>query len=209
MRAPVPECSTRGDLRSARLFVRRHPRPQPPMEVAEAGGPNSGPRQQHPCWVKPSPRRSPRRPAGVLLAGWPPVSPRRGVAGSADPFQPGTCSTAVMGGIPRQIRPEFEPCRECRCINRKRSRITVSKSSEARAPDLEFALNSVNASAAGEVRLGQRLDLTDSRLRLGNGHDDPRTGCLSSLSQMVHPVVSARRGPGRSDCGDPQRAATT
>jgi hypothetical protein len=31
----------------------------------------------------------------------------------------------------------------------------------------------------------------------------------SSLSQMVDPVVSARRGQGRRDCGDPQRAAST
>ena len=35
----------------------------------------------------------------------------------------------------------------------------LRKSSEARAPNLEFALDSANASAAGEVRLGQRLDL--------------------------------------------------
>ena len=34
----------------------------------------------------------------------------------------------------------------------------LRRSGEARAPDLEFAFNSVNA-AGGEVRLGQRLDL--------------------------------------------------
>jgi hypothetical protein len=32
-----------------------------------------------------------------------------------------------MGGILKQIGPEFEPCRECRRINPKKSRITASK----------------------------------------------------------------------------------
>ena len=127
VRASQPKCSTRATCDSARLFVRRHPRPQRANGSRRGRRSELRPRQQHLCRVAVASPISAVPVAGVLLAGWPPASPRRGVVGSADPFQPGTCSTAVMGGIPRQIRPEFEPCRECRCINPKRSRITASK----------------------------------------------------------------------------------
>ena len=158
-------------------------------------------------------------------AGGPAVRPRRPLA-AGHGRQPSmevamnvgrvnnTCAGCCwLGGslperIPNQTRPKFEPCRECRASTPKGPVSLLRKSGEAPAPDLEFAVNSVNASAAGEVSTTGTTKGSSPIVVCGWG-TDPTTCSSSSLSQMVHQAVSARRGHGRRSCGDRRRAAPT
>ena len=127
-----------------------------------------------------------------------------------------------MSGITRQIGPEFDPCRECRCINPKKV-LCDGFPGVARLARriLNLALDSVNASAAGEVPSAHVADptvnlcligstpagATGRRVSAGDG-DCPHDGTYGPFGDeatrvLVRVIIARPAGAAAPQVGDP------